>query len=88
MDNQQVFAQAFLEELQKEAGIRSNIMSGILGAGALLGVGNWARQGHQGVTNPPKPPTAITASAEAGKRPPLLLRAPGTSGAPRPFGVR
>ncbi len=88
MDNQQVFAQAFLEELQKEAGIRSNIMSGILGAGVLFGVGNWAHKGHKGVTNPPKPPTSITASAEAGKRPPLYLRAPGTSGAPRRFGVR
>lgn len=94
MDNQQVFAQAFLEELQKEAGIRSNIMSAFLGAGALTGVGNWAYKGHTGETNPPRPPTAITASAEPGKRPPpgnrppLLLRAPGTSGAPRPSGVR
>jgi len=74
-----------ITELQKEAGWRSNLLSLALGTTALTGAGHWAHQGHKGVTNPP---TAITARAEAGNRPPLLLRAPSTPGAPRPFRVR
>lgn len=84
MSNQQLFAQAFIEELQKEAGIRSNILSGILSAGALLGAADWARKGHSGVTNPQKP--VITAVApKVTNKVPLLLRRPGTPGAPMPF---
>lgn len=86
MTSRQIFAQAFLEELQKEAGIRSNVLSGILGAAALLGVGDWARQGHRGVTNPPKS-EIIAEAPKRNSNTPLLLRRPGTPGAPIPFKV-
>jgi len=87
------FQEAFFDELEKiaerrslnkEAGVRSNLLSALLGLGALAGTANIAREGfkHPGPSGVANIATTLARSKDS---PPLLLRRPGTPGAPKPF---
>jgi hypothetical protein len=87
------FQEAFFDELEKiaerrslnkEAGARSNLLSALLGLGALAGTANIAREGfkHPGPSGVANIATTLAGSKDS---PPLLLRRPGTPGAPKPF---